>query len=412
MKKRIISLMAGVLTLTLAFSLSTAALAVSPQNGKPSASVTEKQVQGERIADRQWRRQKQTNTVSYYGPEEAGHPQYDHPSSFRPTWLPEGWSLESIYESSGLVDQICRWNFRKETCQLEMTCYRRSAGYIGLALVDKNAPFTSRVAAPAVELQQVQVQGRSADFYQAGSTAYLFWENEGGDLFILEGDLDRTAMVLVADSVKEVKDQILPAYQLGWEPEGAKAIQRCSLPGAVMTCAVPEETLLIGISYYTWLYASEPLSAPAGTPETVKVRDMEALYWKGTLEADTFSNESLIATEEQMSVLIWTDPNTNLTFRIRGVLSKDVMLRMAESVALSQAEPTAAQPAAASKPVSAANTTGATGATGATNAADPNASRQSWVADGWKAVITHADGTVERVPNFSELFPGQELPAG
>lgn len=405
MKKRIISLMAGVLTLTLTLSLSTAALAVSPQNGGTSASVTEKQVQGEHIPDRQWRRQKQENAVGYYGPEEAGHPQYDHPSSFRPTWLPEGWSLESIDDLAVGVDQICRWNFRKETSQLEMTCYRRSAGYIGLALVDMNAPFTSRIAAPAVELQQVQVQGRSADFYQAGSTAYLFWENDGGDLFVLEGDLDRAAMVRVADSVKEVKDQILPAYQLGWEPEGPKTIQRCSLPGAVMTRAVPEETHLIGISYYTWLYASEPLSVPAGTPETVKVKDMEALYWRGTLEADPFSNESLLAAEDQMSVLLWTDPDTNLTFRIQGVLGKDVMLRMAESVTLSKTTPETVHSAATPKSASTANTTGATGA------ADPNASRQSWVADGWKAVITHADGTVENIPNFSELFPGQELPA-
>ena len=43
---------------------------------------------------------------------------------------------------------------------------------------------------------------------------------------------------------------------------------------------------------------------------------------------------------------------------------------------------------------------------------DPNASRQSWVADGWKATIVRADGTIERVPNFSELFPGRELPVG
>ncbi len=37
---------------------------------------------------------------------------------------------------------------------------------------------------------------------------------------------------------------------------------------------------------------------------------------------------------------------------------------------------------------------------------------QSWVADGWKATIERADGTVEEVPSFSDLFPGQELPTG
>lgn len=77
---------------------------------------------------------------------------------------------------------------------------------------------------------------------------------------------------------------------------------------------------------------------------------------------------------------------------------------MAESVALIEAVPVSSQSAAESE------TPSMNAATPSSN--DPNASRQSWVADGWKAVITRADGTVEKVPNFSELFPGQELPAG
>mgnify|MGYP000444345376 CR=1 FL=1 len=35
---------------------------------------------------------------------------------------------------------------------------------------------------------------------------------------------------------------------------------------------------------------------------------------------------------------------------------------------------------------------------------------QSWVADGWEATITHADGTVESIPTFSECFPGWDIP--
>jgi len=45
-----------------------------------------------------------------------------------------------------------------------------------------------------------------------------------------------------------------------------------------------------------------------------------------------------------------------------------------------------------------------------TSTVDPNTSRQSWVADGRKATLTRADGTVEEFPTFSEFFPGQELP--
>lgn len=43
---------------------------------------------------------------------------------------------------------------------------------------------------------------------------------------------------------------------------------------------------------------------------------------------------------------------------------------------------------------------------------DPNSSHQSWVADGMQAFIIDEDGTVEEVPSFSDLFPGQELPTG
>ena len=305
-------------------------LSTTPVASKPTTNPREL---AEAIPGRQWLREIREAAVAYYGPEDAGHPQYDQPSTFRPTWLPEGWGLEEI-DQWDLTDQISYWTFRKETSQMKMTCYRRSTGYIGMALYDQNASFESRKESSAVEFQQVQVQGRSADFYQAGSTAYLIWENEGGDLFILEGDLDRTAMVQVADSVKEVKDQTLPEYKLGWEPEGPKAVQSYSLPGAVITRAVPEGASLIGVSYYSLLYASEPVSTPVGTPEAVKVKGAEAQYWKGTLVADPFSNEALFAKEEQMSVLVWTDLKTNLTFRIQGVLDKDTMIRMAESIVL------------------------------------------------------------------------------
>lgn len=35
---------------------------------------------------------------------------------------------------------------------------------------------------------------------------------------------------------------------------------------------------------------------------------------------------------------------------------------------------------------------------------------KSWVANGWNATITHADGTVEEIPTFAELFPGWDMP--
>ena len=199
----------------------------------------------------------------------------------------------------------------------------------------------------------------------------------------------------------------MPEYHLGWAPEGSGMSTVTTMPGYMRDIGNSPD-------YIRFFYATQPLTAPAGTPETVTVQGVQAQLWLGDPNATGVIVNSAITgrtaeipTSDTWSTLIWTDLKTGICFCIQGhKLAKETMLRMAESVALSQAESTAAQPAAASTPASTANTTGAT------DAADPNASRQSWVADGWKAVITHADGTVENIPNFSELFPGQELPVG
>lgn len=36
---------------------------------------------------------------------------------------------------------------------------------------------------------------------------------------------------------------------------------------------------------------------------------------------------------------------------------------------------------------------------------------KSWVADGYEATLTRKDGTVTKIPHFSELFPGWDIPA-
>ena len=117
-----------------------------------------------------------------------------------------------------------------------------------------------------------------------------------------------------------------------------------------------------------------------------------------------------LPTEKTWSTLIWTDPETGICFRIQGnKLSKETMLRMAESVEPGKAASSPA-PALADGKTPASNAAVPVSAASKSSSADPNTSSQSWVADGWKAAITRADGTVEQVPSFSELFPGQELP--
>lgn len=57
-----------------------------------------------------------------------------------------------------------------------------------------------------------------------------------------------------------------------------------------------------------------------------------------------------IPTEKTWSTLIWTDPETGICFRIRGnKLSKETMLRIAESVEQGSAAPWSAEAAAGGK---------------------------------------------------------------
>lgn len=321
MKKRIVSVLLLAVTV---LSLCTSALAAS---------------NGQAVPGRRWRRDKEDATVSYYGPEDAGQPKYEQPPTHRPTQLPEGWGLEDVMIAP-LDNGYTLRLYRKGSARLKFICFRPSKiGYLGVALY---APLQARRAAPAVKLQQVQVQGRSADFYQAGSTAYLFWEDEKGNLYYLNGDLDRAAMIRMAESVKEDEGPGLPEYRLGWEPKEAKTGQKDILPGAVMVEADREVPGRDDELCYAFDYSAEPLNAPEGAPETVEVKGAEAQFWKGVPKNGTVGH---YPPESEMSTLLWTDPETGICFRIKGHrLTKETMLRMAESVApVKDPAPTAAK---------------------------------------------------------------------
>lgn len=315
MKKRIVLILLAAVTV---LSLCTSALAVS---------------NGQTVPGRQWRRDKQDATVSYYGPEDAGQPKYEQPPAYRPTWLPEGWGLDQLMIVG--EDNICVLHvYRKGSASLSFACCLPSkVGYFGVALCDKNASPQVRKSPPPVELQPVQVQGRGADFYRAGGSAYLFWEDKNGNLYYLKGDLDRASMIRMAESVKEDESPVLPDCRLGWEPKGAKVVRRDVLPGTVIVEADKEVPGRDDVPCYAFAYSAEPLSAPEGKPEKVQLKDAEAWYWKGVPKDRPVGRSP---SESEISTLLWTDQKTGLSFRIQGVLTKDVLLRMAKSAAAEQ----------------------------------------------------------------------------
>lgn len=318
---------------------------------------------------------------------------------YRPGWLPEGWTLDAASIQNGLFPETY-WAYSNGEESLSLSCCAPSA-YSFSAWMDRDAGVKALK-------KTTKIQGYPALFWQVNQTSALAWEDSQGRLFLLlhTGSLTQADLEKIAGSVAELTEP-MPEYHLGWAPEGSGMSTVTTMPGYMRDIGKSPD-------YIRFFYAMQPLTAPAGTPETVTVQGVQAQLWLGDPNATGVIVTSAITgrtaeipTGDTWSTLIWTDPETGICFCIQGhKLAKETMLRMAESVALSQAESTAAQPAAVSTPAPTANTASTTGA------ADPNASRQSWVADGWKAVITHADGTVENIPNFSELFPGQELPVG
>lgn len=279
---------------------------------------------------RQWQRDLKDGTIHYAWPEGVAVQEYSQPPIWRPTWLPDNWSLHSIaVNPRGLGNLAASLSYRNGKSTLEFFCCYPAAGRM------YGEAFGINVDTAAL-LQEAQIRGRSADFYQIEDRAILVWENDDGNLFWLSGNLDRTTMERVADSVSESKAAELPSYKMGWTPVGNRSSGRIALPGM----AAEQWSDANGTTSFDLIYTSETLAVPEGTPEAVTVNGVKAQYWAGDPKAGGISMtvngevKTIIPTEGQKSTLLWTDPDTNLVFRIQGVLEKDVLIRMAESVSL------------------------------------------------------------------------------
>ena len=319
---------------------------------------------------------------------------------YQPSWLPEGWTLEYAVTRDGVWPET-DWEYRcgEETLSVSL-CAPSDFGF---------SCWMDAEAGDKTPKKTLKIQGCQADFWKVKQESALAWEDKQGNLFLMlhSGTLTQAELEKAANSVTELKEP-LPDYRLGWTPVQDRDIHRdTTMPGyAEDGGGAPD--------FIRFTYSTQALTAPVRTPETVTVRGVEARLWLGdpsasgaTVTSSVSGKTVEIPTENTWSTLIWTDPETGICFRIKGgKLSKETILRMAESVEPGRAASRPAQTASADK----APAAGAPASAPSSN--DPGASRKSWVADGWKAVITRADGTMEQVPSFFELFPGQELPAG
>lgn len=303
---------------------------------------------------------------------------------WQPTWLPEGWALEHGVSRDGVWPETS-WQYLcgEETLNVSI-CAPSDLSF---------QCWMDPEASDKTPKKSAKIQGYQADFWQVNKEAALAWEDKEGNLFLMlhSGSLTQAELEKIANGVAELGESI-PEYHLGWTPvQDEELTPRAVLPGYVRSIGGTPD-------YIRFVYAKQPLNAPAGTPETVTVRGVQARLWlgdphkTGTVVTSSVSGKTAeIPTEETWSTLIWTDPETDICFRIQGnKLSKETMLRMAESVEPGQA-------ASGKAPAS---------HTPASASGGSSSSRQNWVAGGWKAAVTRADGTVEQVPNISERFSG------
>ena len=159
----------------------------------------------------------------------------------------------------------------------------------------------------------------------------LVWADTEGNLFKLRGNLDQASLEQIASSVKEVGKDTLPEYDMKWAPAGSSKTSRNSVSGFVKETWKDADDVS-----FEWLYSRNDLACPARTPESVTVNGAKAKYWKGNPDGGFDINwgdeQSHVYTQEQKNLLVWTDSKANITFRIIGMMDKDEMIKMADSV--------------------------------------------------------------------------------
>lgn len=282
-----------------------------------------------------WFRETFMGYTYYTGPAPAETGKEDRTPTWRPTWLPEGWVLDDVYQT-GMDDETgvfltAKWTYVKDREFLYFYCYLRPSGNVG-------AVYGAAVNASST-LHKTEVQGYDADFYQ-GKPFHgdlindLVWKGERGTLFHLSGHLDRATLERIGESVAEA-DGTLPDYRLGWLPEEARQVG----PRLVLPEVVQENW-----GSFTWTYASQILSAPRnaseGVSEAVTVHGIPAEFLTEiptqTLTTTVGSGEdstAVVLSGAPSSALLWTDPETGITFRIAGRLEKEEFLKIAENIA-------------------------------------------------------------------------------
>lgn len=269
-----------------------------------------------------------TERGALYRPVDQG---VELPPSWRPAWLPEGWYVDQL---RAMEDQTC-W----------VLCSRETAGDIGRLTCICYSPGSRGVEFGSDETythRRTTVQGVSADYYENGRQMLLFWESPQGHLLSVSmSGTDRDTLQRIAESMM-FYDRAAVRYEVGWLPgEDTPEISHFENTGA------GQFEWFVRHDFLTFQYITDPpcaLSSPEREAEEVTVNGLPARFWPcerpeeetGNGHMEVFGGVQITSgvaySADQAALLLWEDPETNSALQICGVLEKDEMLRMAESI--------------------------------------------------------------------------------
>ena len=253
-------------------------------------------------------------------------------ASWRPTWLPEGWVVTDIYSRSSRS----WWSFKDSNgsgASLTCACFDPSEESMS-TIIDTDEIDKAHTT--------VTIQEYTADLYEGENDALLVWEDKNGYLFWIKGWMvDRETVEQIANSMTYYQEDGI-SYEVDEIPDGYEMKFQFESNGAMQNEWVKSGSVL------TWQYITNPLcpwEEPSREYELVNVSGVQAKYWPNLVSEEEAYIDSTAGAQfsaridygiERTAVLMWEDLETNTIFRLRGVLSKEDILYMAESMTRSE----------------------------------------------------------------------------
>lgn len=287
---------------------------------------------------REFTRNEAHTEVTYYpSQQDETAPQ----PAWRLAWLPEGWTMSNVifrpnwtewnFSNTGPAAQQEAGGGNTRGATLSFSCHSSTSGGTAFGTDEGNWDLRARTT----------VRGLPADYYEGERTSQLYWTAEDGSLLILNahGWADQAMLEKIAESAAPWSGDS-PSYTANWVPEGHQPRR-----SAFETAGAGQLQWVERFTTLTFLYVKDPvcpLAVPSRTPEAVTVNGLPGLYWpalipieeKGAgISGDPAYTPSMTYPIEDSAVLTWTDPETNTSFQISGILERGDILRMAESVA-------------------------------------------------------------------------------